>query len=61
MELRLLYFKKPQGMEIQLILGKWIIGRYIPQRDCWQISRPFRIFIYTAALPKVEAIVAHKG
>jgi signal peptidase I len=60
-EMRLLYFKKPHGTEIQIIMGKWIIGRYIPQRDSWQIRRPFRPFIDTSALPKCEAIDAHKS
>jgi len=61
MKMRLLYFKKPQGKEIQLLMGKWIIGRYIPQRDSWQIRRPFRVFIDTSALPKGEAIDAYKS
>ena len=61
MEMRLLYFKKPGGTEIQLIMGKWLIGRYIPQRDFWQIRRPFRIFIDTSALPRSEAIDARKS
>ena len=60
-EMSLLYFKRPQGTEIQLIMEKWIIGRYIPKRDSWQIRRPFRLFIDTSALPKGEAIDAHKS
>ena len=59
-DMRLLYFKRPQGTEIQLLMGKWIIGRYIPPGDSWQIRRPFRIFIDTSALPKGEAIDADK-
>jgi hypothetical protein len=59
--MRLLYFKKPQGTEIQIMMGKWIIGRYIPQRDSWQIRRPFRIFIDISALPKGKAIDAHNS
>jgi signal peptidase I len=61
MKMRLLYFKKPQGTEIQIMMGKWIIGRYIPQRDSWQIRRPFRIFIDISALPKGKAIDAHNS
>lgn len=52
MEMKLLYFKKPRGTEIQLLMGKWIIGKYVPQKDFWIIKRPFRIFIDTSALPK---------
>jgi signal peptidase I len=52
MKMKLFYFKRPYGTEIQLMMGKWIIGRYIPQQDTWQIRRPFRLFIDTSALPK---------
>ncbi len=52
MEMKLLYFKRPYGTEIQLMMGKWIIGRHIPQQDAWQIRRPFRLFINTSMLPK---------
>jgi signal peptidase len=61
MEMRLLYFKKPRGTEIQLIMGKWIIGRRLPTQNVWQIKPPLKLFIDTAALPKGDAINAHKS
>jgi signal peptidase I len=59
-KMKLLYFKKLHGTEIQLIVGKWIIGRYIPRDNSWQIKRPFRLFIDTSVLPNGKAINAHK-
>lgn len=61
MTMKILYFKKPQGTEIQLVMGKLIIGRCLPQEDSWQIRRPFRILIDTSALPKAEVIDVHKN
>ena len=59
--MRLLYFKRPQGKEIQLLMGKWIIGRCLPTQNVWQIRPPFRLFIDTSALPKGEAIDAQRA
>ena len=38
--------------QFQLLLGKWIIGRYDEQRQQWQIRRPFRLFVDERALPR---------
>ena len=59
--MRLLYFKKPQGTEIQLLMGKWIIGRCLPTQNVWQIRPPLKLFIDTSALPKGEAIDAQRA
>ena len=58
-EMRLLYFKRPHGTEIQLVMGKWIIGRYLPPTGAWQIRRPFRLFIDASMLPTGETSDVH--
>ena len=42
--LRVLAFRKPDGMELQLICWKYAIGKRKPGKK-WQIRQPFRIFM----------------
>ncbi len=51
METRVLSFKRFNGTERQLLMGRYIIGRCLPGRDTWQIRRPFRLFVDESALP----------
>jgi len=48
---RLLYFKRTNGLEMQLLVGRWVIGRRLPGQDRWRINRPFRLLIDEAYLP----------
>jgi len=48
---QVLCFKHGDGMEMQLKLGRRIIGRRFPGQDRWQILRPFKIFIDESTLP----------
>lgn len=48
---RILSFDRPHGKEYQLLLHNRVIGRRPPDRDQWQISRPFRLFIDESSLP----------
>lgn len=50
----ILYFKRPNGTEMQLIMGRWVIGRYHPGKDRWTIRRPFRLFVDEKSLPKAD-------
>jgi len=43
--IRVLSFRRPEGEELQLVMGKFIIGRYLPQSNQWWIMRPFRLFV----------------
>ena len=45
-------FRRPYGTELQLLLGRLIIGRLLPMGDGWQIRKPFRLFIDETSLPK---------
>jgi signal peptidase len=48
---QVLCFKFGDGMEMQLQLGRRIIGRRFPGQDRWYIQRPFKIFIDESTLP----------
>ena len=48
---RVFCFTRPNGVEMQLCLGRWIIGRRRPGWEQWQIRRPFRLFLDEASLP----------
>lgn len=49
---QILYFKRPDGTEMQLIMGRRVIGRYFPGKDQWLIKRPFRLFVDEKSLPQ---------
>jgi signal peptidase I len=49
---RILSFKRQQGRELQLLLGRRTIGRWLPGKSQWHIRRPFRLLVDEAALPE---------
>ncbi len=51
METRIFSFNRPSGTELQLLMGKRVIGRRRPAQTQWQIQRPFRLFVDVSALP----------
>ena len=48
---RVFCFMRPNGVEMQLLMGRWIIGRRRPGGKQWQVRRPFRLFVDAASLP----------
>ena len=42
---RVLSFSRPEGMELQLVVRHWLIGRRLPGKGQWEIRRPFRLFV----------------
>lgn len=50
--MRIITINKPSGTELQLVLGRWLVGRCNPGMDHWQIRRPFRLFVDERSLPK---------
>lgn len=54
MKMRVLFFKRPYGTELQLLMGRRVIGRWLPGRTRWHIRRPFRLFVDEAELPKMD-------
>jgi signal peptidase len=49
---RIVTFRRLEGTELQLMVGRYVIGRLRPGRTRWQIRRPFRMFLDEAKLPK---------
>jgi hypothetical protein len=52
MQTRVLSFDRSNGTELQLLMGRRVIGRLLPGRSQWVIRRPFRLFVDEAALPE---------
>jgi hypothetical protein len=48
---RILSFNRPDGRELQLVIGHFVIGRRLPKQNQWQIRRPFRLLVNEASLP----------
>lgn len=48
---RLLVVKKNNEKELQLLIGRYLIGRLRNDRNKWEIKRPFRVFINEKTLP----------
>lgn len=49
---RLIVINKTGGEELQLLIGRYLIGRLRPKNSGWEIKRPFKIFINEKSLPK---------
>ncbi len=49
-EPRVLCFSRGKGIEMQVLLGRWVIGRRRPGEQ-WQVRRPFRFFVDKRSLP----------
>ena len=52
---RVISLNRDAGTELQLVMGRRVIGRWMPGRTQWHISRPFRLFVEEAALPENPA------
>jgi len=50
---RFLHFNKPEGAEIQMLIGRSIIGRYRQTEHVWHIRRPYRLLIDETMLPRL--------
>ena len=55
MEPKVLSFDRAAGTELQLLIGRRVIGRWPPGKSGWQIRRPYRLFVDEAALPENPA------
>jgi len=52
MEPRVISFNHSGGTELQLLMGRWVIGRRLPGMERWHIRRPFRLFVDEDSLPR---------
>jgi signal peptidase I len=50
-ETQIISFDRPEGTELQLLMGRRVIGRLRPGKSQWQIRRPFRLFVDEERLP----------
>jgi signal peptidase I len=48
---RIIAFKHPEGTELQLLVGRRVIGALPPGQSTWMIRRPFRLFVDETSLP----------
>jgi len=55
---RVLSFDRPEGTELQVLMGRWMIGRWLPGMSRWHIRRPFRLFVDEESLPENKAEVS---
>jgi signal peptidase len=55
MEPRVISLSRPAGTELQLIIGRRVIGRWLPGMTRWHIRRPFRLFVDEDSLPRNPA------
>ena len=50
-KLQIFSFTRTDGTELQLLIGRRVIGRRQPAQTQWQIRRPFRLIIDVSSLP----------
>jgi hypothetical protein len=48
---KVLSFRRPEGAELQIVVGRRLIGRLRPGRVEWEIRRPFRLCVDERLLP----------
>ena len=58
---RVITFERDGAREMQLVLGRRIIGRRTAGDGAWTIRRPFRIFVDEQALPCAEQSFRKEG
>jgi len=58
MKTRAISLRHPAGTELQLLVGRRVIGRWLPGRSRWHIYRPFRLFVDEESLPENTAEVS---
>jgi signal peptidase I len=55
---RVISFNRDTGTELQLVMGRRVIGRRLEGKNGWGIRRPFRLFVDEASLPENKAGVS---
>jgi hypothetical protein len=50
--MRVISLERKEGLELQLLLGRTVVGRLPPNHDQWLIRRPYRLFIDETTLPR---------
>jgi signal peptidase I len=55
-DIRVISFNREGRTELQLLMGRQVIGRLLPGKNQWQIRRRFRLFVDEDSLPRKESI-----
>jgi signal peptidase I len=50
-KMKVISLERKEGRELQLLLGRTVVGRLLPNHDQWVIRRPFRLFVDEKTLP----------
>ena len=53
---RVISYTRPTGIELQLLMGRRVIGRRLPGKTQWHIQRPFRLFVSEASLSDLSVV-----
>ena len=49
---RVVSFEQAAGKELQLLMGRHVVGRWLPGMTRWYIRRPYRLFVDEETLPE---------
>jgi hypothetical protein len=49
---RVIFLNRAAGEELQILMGRRVIGRLLPGMTRWHISRPYRLFVDEESLPE---------
>jgi hypothetical protein len=58
---RVISFNRDSGTELQLVMGRRVIGRRLEGKTGWHIQRPYRLFVDEESLPENKAKVSGVG
>ena len=58
MKPRVISFNRDAGTELQLVMGRRVIGKWPEGKSGWNIRRPFRLFVEEETLPENKAEVS---
>jgi signal peptidase len=58
---RVISLKRAAGEELQLLMGRRVVGRWPPGKNGWHIRRPFRLFVDEKYLPENKPEVSGVG
>jgi len=52
---RVISLNRAAGRELQLLMGRRVVGRWLPGHKRWHIRRPYRLFVDETSLPENKA------
>ena len=55
MKTQVIFLNRGEATELQLLMGRRVIGRWLPKRRGWHIRRPYRLFVDEETLPENPA------